>query len=156
MVLPVAALVARRVALSAARGAKKAKRVRELRGARAKTRAQRKALGHPKMRDPRPYILSPEGIAMLSVALILDLVPPIFVLALDFFFGIGELISWPIDIFGTIVLGTWMYARGGQGTTGKKLGRFLKRRAPLIVGEYIPVVGALPFWTINVLFFLRK
>jgi len=39
---------------------------------------------------------------------------------------------------------------------GKKMERFLKRRGPFILAEYIPVVGALPFWTINVFLFLKK
>ena len=108
------------------------------------------------MRDDRPRLLSPEGVSMLSVALLLDLVPPVFVLTLDILFGAGELISWPIDIFGTIVLGGWMWARGGKMAFGKKMERFLMRRGPFILAEYIPVVGALPFWTINVFLFLKK
>ena len=57
-----------------------------------------------KVRDDRPELLSGEGIAMMGVALMFDLIPPVFVLTLNIFFGIGELISWPIDILATIVL----------------------------------------------------
>ncbi len=101
--------------------------------------------------DTRPELLSAEGIAMLSVALMFDLIPPVFVIALDFLFGAGELISWPIDIFATIVLGGWMWIRGGEKMTG-----FLKTRGALAALEYIPLVGEGPWWTINVFLFLKK
>jgi hypothetical protein len=144
MPLPLAGIAAR---IAARRATRKAA------AARAAASGAKKG---KKERDDRPGVLSPEGVAMLSVALILDLVPPVFVLALDIFFGVGEFISWPIDIFGTIVLGGWMWARGGKIASGKKMGQFLKRRGPFILAEYIPIVGALPFWTINVFLFLKK
>ena len=144
MPLPLAGIAAR---IAARRAARKA-------AARVAASGAKKEKGV--MRDDRPGVLSPEGVAMLSVALLLDLVPPVFVLALDIFFGVGEFISWPIDIFGTIILGGWMWARGGKMAFGKKMERFLKRRGPFILAEYIPVVGALPFWTINVFLFLKK
>ena len=144
MPLPLAGIAAR---IAARRAARKA-------AARVAASGAKKEKGV--MRDDRHGVLSPEGVAMLSVALLLDLVPPVFVLALDILLGAGELISWPIDIFGTIVLGGWMWARGGKIASGKKMGQFLKRRGPFILAEYIPIVGALPFWTINVFLFLKK
>lgn len=108
------------------------------------------------VRDNRPKLLSVEGVAMMSVAMIFDFVPPVFVLILDFFFGMGELISWPIDIFATIILGGWMWIRGGKQGTGEKLVEFLKKRAPLAAMEFIPIIGEGPWWTINVFLFLKK
>ncbi|MFY9457545.1 MAG: hypothetical protein WAP23_01260 [Candidatus Spechtbacterales bacterium] len=109
-----------------------------------------------KARDNRPDLLSGEGIAMISVALMLDLIPPVFVIALDFFFGMGELISWPIDIFATIVLGGWMYMRGGNVSAGKKFTNLVKKRAVFFAAEFIPIVGEGPWHTINVFKFLKK
>lgn len=161
MPLPLAAIAgvaARKAALSLAR--KKAGKKLLKKGAKrtAKRRAKRRARGRQVAEAPdnRPYILSPEGVAMISVALAIDLIPPIIVLVLNILFGLGELISWPIDILATIILGGWMWLRGGEMTFGKKLMKFLKRRVPFMVGEYIPIAGALPFWTINVFLFLRK
>lgn len=103
-----------------------------------------------------PDILSGEGIAMMAAAAAFDLIPPVFVLTLNIFFGLGELLSWSLDILATMILGTWMFVRGGEKTFGKKFGRFLKRRAPLIAAEYVPIVGAFPFWMLNVFLFLKK
>lgn len=144
------------IAAGIARGVKIAKRAQKLRRARKATRARREALGRTRIREDRPELLSPEGIAMLTAAMVLDFIPPIFVLALNLFFGAGELVSWPIDIFGTIVLGGWMWISGGKMSFGKKFMQFIKKRGPFIVGEYIPIAGALPFWTINVFLFLKK
>jgi len=94
---------------------------------------------------------------MLGGAILLDVIPPIIILVLDACCGgAGEPVSWGFDILGTITLGLWMWFRGGQMTLGKKLGRFMKRRAPFIVAEYIPLVGAGPWWTISVFLFLKK
>jgi len=140
-----------------ARARAQTRKTHELRRRRAMRRARkRKTRPTQKQGDGAPYIFSPEGIAMLTIALLLDIIPPVIVLLLDFFFGLGEPFSWALDIFGTMTLGLWMWARGGEMTLGKKFARYLKRRAPLIVAEYIPVVGAGPWWTINVILFLKK
>ena len=106
----------------------------------------------------RPTIFSPEGVLMLSVAAFADLVPPLIVLPLDIIFGIGEILSWILDITLTITLGSWMFIRGGGQLIGrKKLTKFLQRRAPLMLGEYIPIAGdILPLWLINVVLFLQE
>lgn len=94
---------------------------------------------------------------MLTTAMFADFIGFIL-LALNIFFGIGEIIAWIPDILFTIVLGGWMYTRGGGGvnTTGR-LSKFLKRRAPLMLAEYVPLVGTtLPLWTINVIMFLMQ
>ena len=95
---------------------------------------------------------------MLSVAAFADLVPPLIVLPLDIIFGIGEILSWILDITLTITLGSWMFIRGGGPLIGrKKLTRFLQRRVPLMLGEYIPIAGdILPLWLINVVLFLQE
>lgn len=105
-----------------------------------------------------PTLSNPEGIAMLAVAAFADLVPPVFILLLDIAFGVGELVSWAFDILFTIVLGGWMFIRGGEKMkTGKKVGQFLKRRAPWMAGEYVPILGSIaPFWLINTFLFLRE
>ena len=149
-------VAAKRAATRAA--LKKAKKYRELKGARAKVRARRKALGLSRGRETdAPYLLSPEGIAMMTAALFFDFVPPVIVLTLNIFFGLGELLSWPLDILATIMIGGWMWARGGKMTFGKKFMRFLKKRGLFIFLEYVPIVGSIgPWWTINVFMFLRK
>lgn len=151
MAIPSAA-AARSAALAAKRKKYEAQRAQAMRG--AKKRAQN-ARGR-KTEDARPSIFSPEGVAMLVTAIVFDFVPPVIVLVLDFFFGIGEILSWAIDIFATITLGVWIWVRGGDMTFGKKFTRYLKRRAPFIVAEYIPVFGEGPWWTVNVLLFLKK
>jgi len=132
MLIPLVAarIVARKAALSTARGVKKAKRIRQLPGARKKVRDKRKGLGRSKMRDDRPYLMSVEGIAMMTIAVLLDFIPPLIVIPLDLLFGFGELISWPLDILGTIVLGGWMWFRGGEMTFGKKAGAISKKESP--------------------------
>ena len=137
---------------------KKAKRYQELKGARAKVSARRKALGLSRGRETdAPYLLSVAGVAMITIAMFFDFVPPVFVIMLDFFFGLGELISWPLDILATIILGGWMWIRGGKITKGKKLQNFLIKRGPFIFFEYVPILGSIgPWWTVNVFIFLRK
>lgn len=144
MALQIAAGAARLAARKAKRsGLKKLKR-----GIGAKQTAE--------AQDTSPDILSPEGVAMMGTAIAFDFIPPVVVLVLDALFGLGELISWPLDILATIILGGWMWARGGKMTFGKKLGKFLKRRGLLVAFEYIPIWGELPWWTINVFLFLKK
>ena len=121
----------------------------------ARTRKVKKRI-KPSKDIEAPDILSGEGIAMLAAAVAFDFIPPIIVLPLNIFFGLGELISWPLDILATMILGTWMFVRGGEKTFGKKFGRFLKRRAPFIAAEYVPLVGIFPFWVLNVFLFLKK
>jgi len=159
MPIPLAAAgiaASRRAALSAARTQERRARAR---ARQRRARLARAAKGQAREiaeQDDRPYIFSPEGVAMLIFAILLDFAPPIIVLILDFFFGIGEVVSWIVDIFGTITLGLWIFLRSGEMTFGKKLTRYLKRRAPFIVAEYVPVFGEGPWWTLNVFLFLKK
>ena len=105
----------------------------------------------------KPTLTSPEGVTMIAIAAFADFVPPIFVLILNFFFGLGELISWPLDIFFTGLFGIWMWTRGGDMIRKGKGKRFLKKRGLWMLGEYVPILGSIaPFWLINVLLFLRS
>lgn len=106
----------------------------------------------------KPTLTNPEGIMMLAIAAFADFVPPIFVLVLDIFFGVGELLSWPLDIFFTAIFGIWMWTRGvSVRRTKGRAGRFLRRRGIWMLGEYIPILGSIaPFWIINTLFFLKE
>lgn len=104
-----------------------------------------------------PPLMSGEGIAMLTIAAMFDLIPPILVIPLDFLFGIGELISWPLDMLATVLLGGWMWARGGKMPFKKKAGNFAKKRLIFFAIEYIPGIGSVvPSHIINVYRFLKK
>lgn len=156
MALSAAVISARRAALSAARVAEKARRARELAGARAKVREKRRTTGRPEARDSRPSVLSAEGIAMLSAALILDIVLGVAVIFTDFFGGIGEVVFAPVKFFGTMILGFWMYARQENPPAGNKLLHFIKKRGIYLGAENVPIISAGPWHTINVFMFLRK
>ncbi len=104
-------------------------------------------------------LLSPEGILMMSVGGLLDIlsiIAAILILA----FGVGLLFAKIIYIVGLIFVGTWAFFRSGKlpaggkekGLVGKKGGRtllrFLKRQWPKLAGKAIPAIGdALPLWT---------
>lgn len=96
-------------------------------------------------------MFSPEAIMMLSIALVLDTV--------------GELIPYVSDGIGLVIIGGWILFRSQQKIQGpkrqviKKSGKNLKVKVkkirkwvrPLcIVGEFIPVISILPFWTLLV------
>lgn len=103
----------------------------------------------------RPTPFNPEGILMIGTAMFADLIS-LLCLALDIFFGIGEIIAWIPDIFFTIILGGWMYMRGSGGlNTGRKISNFLKKRGSMMALKYVPFLGtAMPIWTITVIMFL--
>ena len=116
-------------------------------------------------------IISPEGVAMLSLAGILDIIG-IICCIFDIFFGVGEIPSWISDGVGIIFISSWMWFRSGRvviperakeradrGLTRvlRKLfrGKFKKFLTP-IIGEVAPVVGVLPFWTLCVYYELTS
>ena len=100
-------------------------------------------------------LFSPEGVIMMTVAVILDLVGIILLLfALDDFFI--------TDIIGIIFISGWMYLRSSTMAVPEKMqertqkglaklfrGKWKKFLTP-IIGEVIPYVGALPCWTLAV------
>lgn len=106
-------------------------------------------------------LLSVEGVIMLPLAVFFDLISIILLIfALDDF-GI-------LDIFATILFCGWMFSRSqtiaapqrisqkAEGTIKKVFrGKWSKFLTP-IIGEVIPYVGALPFWTLAVYYELMS
>ncbi len=122
-------------------------------------------------------LMTPEGIIMMGVAAVLDLIGLLLILfVLDDF--------WITDIVGTTIIGGWLFFRSGTtpslperakketekeaekaaakaakkaaektvqkaGAKAAKSGRWLK---PLLLGlsEWVPYLGVIPFWTILV------
>ncbi len=104
-------------------------------------------------------LLSPEGILMMSVGGMLDILSIIGAI-LIIAFGAGLLFAKIVYIVGLIFVGSWAFFRSGtlpargktKGLIGKKGGRtlmrFLRRQWPKLAGKAVPAVGdALPLWT---------
>lgn len=100
-------------------------------------------------------LLSPEGILMMSVGGMLDILSIIGAI-LIIAFGTGLLFSKIVYIVGLIIVGSWVFFRSGalpgKGKMRKKMVRgltkFLKRQWPKLAGKAVPVVGdCLPLWT---------
>ena len=109
-------------------------------------------------KDKTSTLLSPEGILMMFVGGILDIlsiIGAILILAL----GAGLLFAKIVYIVGLIIVGSWAFFRSGTlpagkqgGLAGKKGGRtllrFLRRQWPKLAGKVVPAIGdALPLWT---------
>lgn len=88
-------------------------------------------------------LTGPEGILMLCVAGLLDIIG--FMFFLLSWLGVDD--YGILDIFGVIIIGGWLLIRKGQASTGKTLKRFL-----IAFGvEAIPIIGsASPSWIILV------
>ena len=110
----------------------------------------------------RGALFSPEGALMLSLAVLVDLAGLV-----DLIPVIGNILSYGVDIFGLIFIGGWMFFRSQTvQVTGRakarlgKIGKGAKRskwlKPLLIIGEFIPIVGILPFWTVAVYFELKQ
>jgi len=104
-------------------------------------------------------LLTPEGILMMFLAVVIDLVG--LVLFILSFLGVGVILSGISDILGLLFIGSWMFARSGNVTAtkgAKKLGqKFFKRLGASFLGELIPFFGDVaPCWTLAVYFELRK
>lgn len=124
---------------------------------------------------------SPEGVLMLFLAGLLDLIGGICLIA-DLAFGIGEILSFIPDAIGIVFFGFWMLMRSqasgndvkdmtkqvsDKKQTMKKTKKALKKTAKKAskkglrfglasLGELIPLLGALPFWTIFVISELKQ
>ena len=100
---------------------------------------------------------------IFAMAILIDVLG-LLCLFLDILFGIGEIFSFILDISGFIIFGLWALAKGeslsissvkkkgkaaraAKKALAKKIG---KRFAFTFIGELIPFLGALPFWTIFV------
>ena len=93
-------------------------------------------------------LTSPEGILMLFVAIILDVIIGLPLLILSFF-GIDD--YGMLDIPGIIIIGSWMYFRKGAGGAKEAAKKGLKRFLIALGIEAIPFLGnACPSWTIIV------
>jgi hypothetical protein len=109
---------------------------------------------------------SPEALIMLPIAILLDIAGIAFTI-LDIAYGIGEIPSWISDGIGIIFFGLWILIRSQTMARPKalaekvierrktivravkqlrKMGRGL-RFAISVIGELVPIIGALPFWT---------
>jgi len=111
-------------------------------------------------------LLSPEGIIMLPFAILLDIAGVIFTI-LDIAYGIGEIPSWISDGIGIIFFGLWILIRHQTMASQKELAKEVAERRRAIkgavkatrrmgkglrfaistIGEILPLVGTLPFWT---------
>lgn len=97
--------------------------------------------------------LSPEGVLMMTIAIILDLVG-LMMLILSFV-GVGIPFSFILDAIGIIFIGGWvLFFRSGKGVITKGAA---KRLGLGTLGELIPFVGdLLPCWTLIVYFELKS
>lgn len=129
-------------------------------------------------------LFSPEAILMLFLAGLLDLIG-VICLILDLVFGIGEILSYIPDGIGILFFGAWVFMRSqGEKTKeevkeeiGEKLDerrkkiKEMKKKAKkgvkkgvkrglrfglATLGEIIPFLGALPFWSIFVFLELKN
>lgn len=109
-------------------------------------------------------LFSPEGVLMLSLAIILDGLS-LFCVFLILLFGTGLFFAKIVYIFGLIFIGGWAFIRSGtlpgKGKVRKKMVRgltnFLKRHWKKLAGKLVPAVGdALPLWTWTVYSELRS
>jgi len=98
---------------------------------------------------PGPHLFSPEGIFMLIIAFVLDVVN--IILGILDFVAIGVVLGiiWNAIALGTV--GLWLWFRTGQSLKGtKKQKRFvrvvLKRIVVPFLGNSIPLVKFFPFW----------
>lgn len=109
-------------------------------------------------------LFSPEAVIMLPLAVLFDLIG--FILL---FFGDGVIIiSLILDIFGMLIFCPWMFFRSQVIVAPKRIQKRVetglaklfrgpwKRFLVPIIGEIIPVVGALPFWTLAVYYELTR
>ena len=89
--------------------------------------------------------VSPELIIIFPFALVLDAIGIILIC-----FGLDDF--GITDTVGLVFLGSWLWFR--KGTRVKIDKKDFKRGLKFLgatIGEYIPYVGAIPFWTITVL-----
>ena len=68
---------------------------------------------------------------------------------------IGEMISTISDVIGLIIIGGWSIMRSGGDLKSLKRKRVGLRFGFTFLGEAIPFVGILPFWTIYVYSILK-
>ena len=94
---------------------------------------------------------SPEAIVMLFVAWMFDS-GNIILGFLDFAFGIGVILSPIVNTPATIIIGGWLFLRGGKMPIKKMA---LKALGPLL-GNSVPLAKFVPWWFISVWTSLKK
>jgi len=164
MALPVIVAGAARGLAAAGRGLAKGARGAGRRIGRAARRRPSRAAPPAKAEEEAPedeatrklsVLLSPEGVLMMSVGGMLDILSIIGAI-LIIAFGTGLLFAKIVYIVGFIIVGSWIFFRSGalpgKGKMRKKMVRgltkFLKRQWPKLAGKAVPVVGdCLPLWT---------
>jgi hypothetical protein len=129
-------------------------------------------------------LTSPEGVTMVSLAVMLDILG-ILCLILWLAAGVGGILSYIPDIIGIFFFGFWMFMRSQEDKTyketrtevagevaehhrkvqtakkvfkkgAKRAGKRGFRFLLAMLGELIPLLGALPFWTMFVVSELRE
>jgi len=98
-------------------------------------------------------LLSPEGIIIMTIAVLLDLAGLICLILS--FLGVGVPASWILDLVGFLIIGCWIFFRSGTISTTKKaaglLQKSLKKFGLAFLGELIPFFGDFAFcWTLVV------
>lgn len=109
---------------------------------------------------------SPEAAIVFPVAIVLDIFG-LLVTVLDIAYGIGEIPSWISDGIGIAFFGFWLLVRTLSISRPKALvGQVMEKRAEIkklvgrarkmgrglrfaitFLGEVLPIIGVLPFWT---------
>ncbi len=89
----------------------------------------------------KPSALSPEGMTMLILSGILELLN-VIIGFLDFLFGLGVLLGPVVNLAGAILIGGWLRIRFGKLPLKKALG-------PLVTNS-IPLVKFFPWWILSV------
>jgi len=133
----------------------------------------------------RVSALDPDFLLILTFAMIVDGIDVIIILlALLDAYTITGVISTVFDLFIMVMIGGWMYMRINRIAEGKKqqtatlrktaekkvagmqkqlaqgikspMRRVLTRGGVALLGELIPLIGLIPFWTITVILTLRE
>jgi len=104
-------------------------------------------------------LLSVEGVIMLSIAGMLDLLGYISI-ALILLFGVGVIMGRIVSICGFIIIGGWQFTRSGKipkrktsptGGLVEKVGKkFFKKHWKKLAAEALPVIGDI--WPTFILF----
>jgi len=111
---------------------------------------------------------TPEGISMMTLALVVDVVEIVLDLT-----GVGAVAALVLDIVAYVVIGGWMMTRGGNVQVSEKAAKTLKKatkeqfekvstksqkwakrlrwaRFTVPAFELIPFVSIVPFWVVGV------
>ena len=103
-----------------------------------------------------PYIYSPQGYMLLLTAVMIDILG-LFFAFLSFLTGtLATPLEVVPDIMGMATLGFWYYLKTGEVAVGERFKKLFKKQRLTWLGEFLPFVGAVPFWTLWVVKTLKK